>query len=227
MSLQLQQFGRCIIVTYSIVTTVSSAIMAAEISGHYMEARTCQVYTGPCFANGEVGLTGKDAVMAWNIQNGSHQGVNIAGLNVVMIVRASDTLGFQGLQDAKDVRAMIVVDETASDEQREALVKFAKTHSDSAGSNVEKVISAPIEMTLETAKLNGCLKAGQLVELVTRKARPSDCICSNESAYYPPLTEVENFAPGVTIEGEILARAIGTSWSIPDSRSAYMATFAY
>ena len=31
---------------------------AANISGEYLEARTCVVYTGPCFANAEMGLTG-------------------------------------------------------------------------------------------------------------------------------------------------------------------------
>ena len=40
------------------------------------------------------------------------------------------------------------------------------------------------------------------VQLETRRARPDDCICSNESAYYPPLTELANFAPGVTTVGE-------------------------
>ena len=228
MSLRFQYvFGLCIFVMPCFLFTASSSVLAADISGHYMEARTCQVYTGPCFANAEVGLAGKDAVMAWNIRNGNHDGVNIAGLSVVVIVRTSDTLGFQGLQNAKDVRSMIVVDKAANDEQRDTLIDFAKTHSDSAGGNVKKVISAPIEMALDTAELKGCLKAGKSVELVARKARPSDCICSNESAYYPPLAQVENSVPGVAIEGEVVARGLGTTWSIPDSRSAYLATFAY
>ena len=36
---------------------------AAELSGKYIEARTCDVYTAPCFANAEMNLTGKHAVM--------------------------------------------------------------------------------------------------------------------------------------------------------------------
>ncbi len=226
MSLRCQQFGLCLAVIGGLLFS-SLAKVTADVRGHYMEARTCQIYTGPCFANGEVGLTGKDAVMAWSIQHGSHDGVNIAGLSVVVIVRTSDTLDFDGLQGAKDVRSMIVVDELASEPQREALVEFAKTHSDRAGDHVEKVISSPIEMMLDTVELNGRLKAGKAVALVARKARPTDCICSNESAYYPPLAQLENFAPGVAIEGEVVARGLGTTWSIPGARSAYLATFAY
>ena len=41
---------------------------AGTIQGIYMETRTCQVYTGPCFANAEIGLAGKNAIMAWKIQ---------------------------------------------------------------------------------------------------------------------------------------------------------------
>ena len=39
----------------------------AEISGEYLEARSCDVWTGPCFANGEIGLSGKEAVLAWKV----------------------------------------------------------------------------------------------------------------------------------------------------------------
>lgn len=63
------------------------ATEAAAIKGSYLEARTCQVYTGPCFANGEIGLTGKDAVMAWNVSEGDFQGVDLAGLSVVLVLR--------------------------------------------------------------------------------------------------------------------------------------------
>ena len=44
---------------------------------------------------------------------------------------------------------------------------------------------------------------GEFARLKTRKARHGDCICSNESAYYPPLTKLKGFVPGVTIEGDV------------------------
>jgi hypothetical protein len=192
-----------------------------------LETRTCQVYTGPCFANGEVGLAGKDAIMAWSIQRGQHQGVDLTGLNVVVVLNSSDTLGFGGINDAKRLKSVIVVDEQAKGRQREALIDFAREHAGRAGGAVVRVDVAPIEMSLDVAELKGKLAAGKNVKLVTRKANPGDCICSNESAYYPPLAAVENFVPGVTLEGEFTGRGLGSRWSTPDSRSAYMATFAY
>jgi hypothetical protein len=215
------------IVAIAAVVGVPVCGLAGEISGKYLEARTCQVYTGPCFANSEVGLTGNDAVMSWCIEEGQHGGVDLKGLKVAVIVRASNTLGFSGLDDARSIKAMVIVDESASCEQQKALVEFAKSHAGKAGQNVEEVRSSPIQMSLDTTRLVGTLQAGKLVSLQTRQARPSDCICSNETGYYPPLTQLTGSVPGVTIDGRVSATSLGTSWSIPDSRTAYLGTFSY
>ena len=200
---------------------------AAEIAGQYLETRTCQVYTGPCFANSEMGLAGKDALMAWSIREGTHDGVNLSGLKVVVALNCTTTLGHGGIDDAENLKSVIYVDEKATAQQRKALVDFVKTHAGKAGQTVVRVTPAPIEMELNETDLQGSLKAGSDVKVVTRKARPTDCICSNEVAFYPPLAQVEHFAPGVTTVGEFTGRGLGTRWSTPDSRSAYMATFSY
>ena len=70
------------------IAVLSGISTASEVSGTYIEARTCQVYTGPCFANGEVGLAGKNAVMSWSIEQGSHAGVDLSGLSVTVVVQA-------------------------------------------------------------------------------------------------------------------------------------------
>lgn len=218
---------RSVPLSLAAMLTLAASLQAAEFRGTYMEARTCQVYTGPCFANGEVGLAGKDAILAWNIEEGQAGKIDLGGLNVVMVIQASDTLGFRGIQGAKTVRSVVIVDERASVEQQTELVKFARRHGGRAGENVVRVDSEPIQMTLDTLQLRGRLMAGKAVKLVTRKANPDDCICSNESAYYPPLVAVKNFAPGVAIEGHFKGRGLNSRWSVPNSRSAYMATFAY
>ncbi len=216
-------FGICLCL---LVAFFASTTTAASIKGHYMEARTCQVYTGPCFANGEVGLTGKDAVMAWSIQDGRLNGTDLSGLSVAVVVRSDRTLGFNGLNDGESLRAIIVVDSKASSDQRTALVKFAKSQTGKAGNCVERVTAAAFDMKLNVEEVTAKLTVGNIVKLQARKARPSDCICSNESAYYPPLAKLEGFVPGVTIDGQVKAGKLGTRWSIPDSRSSYLGTFS-
>jgi hypothetical protein len=203
----------------------ATCLWAAPIQGHYMEARTCQVYTGPCFANGEMGMAGKDAVMAWNIQHGEQAGIDLSGLNVALVVRASHTLGHQGFANAPTIRSIIIVDASADQLQREALVQFVRAQAAAATTEVVEIQAAPIQMKLDIAELTGQLQVGDLVTLSTRKARPGDCICSNETAFYPPLARLDGFVPGVTIDGEVKARSLGTRWSIPNTRTAYLGTF--
>ena len=120
---------------------------APGISGDYLEARTADVYTGPCFANSEMDLAGKQAVVAWHVREGAWQGVPLGGLSVVAAVRSSATLGdpFGGPLHAA---ALIVVDQRATPPQRDALVAFAHAMSGDLLSTVVAVESAPIEMTV-------------------------------------------------------------------------------
>ena len=214
------------IVTIGLLTAaLSVSAHGGELTGTYVEARTCQVYTGPCFANGEVGLAGKNAVMGWRVTQGTYDQVELKGLSVALIVKGSHTLGFRGLSDAKTKTALILVDQRANAQQRRVLQSFALDQTGLKPSNILQVKAAPIRMDFDTVDLKATLEVGTIVKLKMRKARPGDCICSNESAYYPPLAKLKGSAPGVTIEGDVSARKLGTRWSIPDSRSAYLGIF--
>src|SRR5579864_3518564 len=82
---------------------VAAPARAAGLSGSYLEARTTDVYTGPCFANSDMNLTGKDAILAWKVDRGSLGDVSLDGLTVVAVVSASDTLGQDQTGAAKAV----------------------------------------------------------------------------------------------------------------------------
>ncbi len=80
---------------------------AAELTGQYIEARTTDVWTGPCFANADVNIGGKHAIMAWKIDKGTFNDVSLNGLGVVAVVAAHDTLGTEQTGPAK---AVLIVD---------------------------------------------------------------------------------------------------------------------
>src|SRR5438477_7891504 len=95
-----------------------TASVRADITGQYVEARTCDVYTGPCFANADTGLTGRHAVLAWKIDKGTVDGAKLDGLGVVAVVAARDTLGQQQILPGK---AVLIVDARADEAQKKAL----------------------------------------------------------------------------------------------------------
>src|SRR5436309_12206977 len=98
-----------------------TAAQAGGVTGKYLEARTTDVWTGPCFANADMNLTGKNAVLAWKVERGSVDGVDVSGLGVVAVVEASDTLGLQQTGAAK---AVLIVDAKADARQKSALIRL-------------------------------------------------------------------------------------------------------
>lgn len=210
-----------------LIALAAPAAANDSLSGTYLESRTCQVYTGPCFANAETGIAGREAVMAWNIETGAQDNVDLSGLSVVMVVRGNDTLGYQGVENPTQLKSAVIVDAKATAKQREALLSFVKKHTGRAGREIVRVDAAPIEMSLDTADLKGNLKAGEVVKVSTRKAKAGDCICSNEVQFYPPLTDINRFAAGVAVEAEYKGAALGAIWSNPETRSVYVGEFTY
>src|SRR5438874_4898714 len=106
------------------ITHVNATNKVADIQakGMYVEARTCDVWTGPCFANADFNIGGVQGVMAWRIDKGQIGDVSLDGLSVVAVIRSANTLGLE--QDAP-AKTVIIVDKKATASQREALVRFA------------------------------------------------------------------------------------------------------
>lgn len=199
------------------------ALRAAGISGQYVEARTCDVWTGPCFANAEMNLAGKHAVMGWRVDKGSLQNVSLDGLSVVAILAASDTLGTA--QTGRGV-AVLLIDKRANASQREALIALAKSQAGPLLKNVVQVESADISLDRCPCKNDGCalLKAGG-AKIETRCLVAHDKICGNESAYYPPLSKNVKAIPAVASEHTYNGAGLRDSWQEHGRRSAYVGSF--
>src|SRR5271169_6648208 len=101
------------------------SLQAQHLRGDYIESRSTDVYVAQCFANGEVGLTGNFAVMAWHVEEGAWNGVKLDGLTVAAAVRARATLG-DPYGDPYPAEAVLMVDSAANAQQRAALVALAK-----------------------------------------------------------------------------------------------------
>src|SRR5204862_7441502 len=122
-----------------------SAAAAASITGDYLETRSADVYTGACFANGEVGLTGDQAILAWHVREGSWLGAKLDGLTVVAAIKAGATLG-DPYGKPYPAKAVLIVDQRATGEQRQALIEFARHMGGKLLEKIVKVESAPISM---------------------------------------------------------------------------------
>lgn len=206
---------------------LSASLPSTHVRGEYIEARTADVYTGPCFANSEVGLAGDLAVMGWKIDKGNFEGVTLDGLSVMGAIRASNTLG-NVIDTVYPVKAVLIIDERANAEQRLALKAFAQKMGGQLLADVVHVEYQPIEFQVADNSVHSrkaTMSAGNLVKLETRPMTDADQICHNESVWYQPLTPVEHAMAAYTVANDYTGAGLGTMWKYSGNRGSFVGTF--
>lgn len=217
----------------------SGTAQAAQIKGDYIESRTADVFTGPCFSNAEVFITGHQAVMAWKVTEGSWDGVDLTGLSVAAAVKGSTTFS----EDRpKDARSVLIVDEKANARQRKALIALAKHMAGERLNNVVDVRSTLIDLTVEAhdnatqpAKhsIHGAphapraaLWAAGLAEILTRPLDDGDHFCGNETVAYAPLSKGVQVLPAYTLNHKFKGKGLDSNWSDANCRSSFVGHFS-
>jgi hypothetical protein len=212
-----------------------STLMAAglqnrtQLSGDYIEARTADVFTGPCFANSEVELVGNLAVFGWKINTGTWEGVKLDGMSVVGVVKAASTLG-DVHNSAYPVKSVVIIDERANPEQRLALKSFAQRMGGDLLQDIVKVDYEKVDFAIDGNNVHGAkatLTAGTLAKIQTRAINEGDHLCSNEITWYGPLTKLDHAMPAYALAHSYKGKALNTTWSSPEKRSAFVGQFHY
>jgi hypothetical protein len=224
--------------THAVAAPAVGAI-ATTIQGEYVEARTADVYTGPCFSNAETLVSGNRGVMAWKVTDGEWKGVGLNGLCVAAAVSGSTT--FSEDDPTKAISALIV-DSRASGEQREALIDLAKTLGGPRLAHVASVTTARMSLRLENHSGPSAVAGHQahgmpetprasfwaagLAQIVTRPLDDRDHACGNEVVAYPPLSNRVSAQPAYTLGHEFKGRGLEVRWNDPNCRSSFVGHFA-
>lgn len=213
--------------TLTATLALAGSLPKAAIEGTYVEARTADVFTGACYAHSEINLVGHEAVFGWMIDRGTYGGVDLSGLGVVGVVKANATLG-DIANSAYPAKAVIIVDQKATPEQRQALVAFAKRQGGDLLNDVVRVDARPISLSVadnNIHKVRVKFTAGDLAQIETRPIESTDQICRHEEVWYSPLTKVDHAMPAYALAHRYTGDALGTVWSSPEKRSAFVGTF--
>lgn len=204
----------------------STVAAAADVRGTYVEARNAEIYASHCFANSEMGLRGDLAVMGWAIDQGAWNGVQLDGLGVVAVLRASSTLG-DPFNNPLPVKTALILDESATAEQRAALEAFVRHSAGALAENIVARQSAPIALALDGSihAKNATLTAGDLVTVKTRAIHESDSLCHLDDLYYAPLVTLDHAMPAFAIDAGYQGDALGVTFNARHRSSAYLGTF--
>jgi len=217
---------RLLALVCSVLLIFSVLASAEQIHGDYIETRSADVYTGQCFANGEVNLVGNEAILAWHIQSGSWNGVALDGYTVAAAVEARATLG-DPYANPYPAKSILLVDDQANQQQQAALVAFAHQMGGELLQNAQQVLAAPMELIVNPEHHGvASFRAGRFATVQTRSLNDTDHLCGNEVTFYPPLTQVLHSMPAVALTDSYRGPGLGVDWETHGKRSAFVGTFA-
>jgi hypothetical protein len=229
----------CSALCVGFVALSASVASAAGIRGDYVEARTADVFTGPCFSNAEVFIYGNHAVLAWKVNEGAWKGVDLRGLCVAAAVDGTTTFS----EDQPDkATAVVIVDSKASGPQREALIDMAKALGGARLNRITAVKNARMSLKLEDHAMSASESAHEahgmpqsprasfwaagLARIVTRPLDERDHACGNEVVAYSPLSSSVSAQPAFTLGHVFQGEGLGSRWDDPNCRSSFVGRFA-
>lgn len=215
-----------IAVSATLLTICVASLSAgpATLNGTYVEARTSEVFAGACVINGEAATTGREALLAWKIDNGRFNGVPLGGLSVVAAISGDANLSVHEIGgDVANTRTALFVDARATEAQRKALVAMVRTLANRVVGTVAEVTPASIEFIAGNSDIRVQAKD---VRLTVRKEMSHDTSCGNKK-WFEPLASVHHADMGLTVENAFNGASLGTKWSDPNKRSGFFGTFSY
>jgi hypothetical protein len=194
------------------------------LSGDYVEARTAEVFTGGCIMGSEGEVSGREALMAWRVREGSLNGVSLNGLSVVAMVAADVNLGTHELGGAAPVsiRTMLMVDARANAAQQQALVEMARALAPDVVRDVASTRSTPIVFEADAHTVRVSAGAANL-DVVTHAEHSPEC---GALKWFEPLARISDAQVGLTRTFEWSGSGLGAQWTQIDRRSSFVGSFS-
>jgi hypothetical protein len=200
------------------VLSGAASAHAAGVTGEYAEARSASVYAGACHYNGELTTAGREALLAWKVTKGTIDGVKLDGLCAVALLTGSDNLAEPGVER----RSVLLVDESATPAQRDALVSLLKAKLSKTLGTVAAVKTAPIRFSADGKQVR--VAAGDAVTLTAAKYPCSHCRMP-ALTWYTPFAPTQDAAVAQGVTTGFSDKTLNVSWSQAASDNVFVGSF--
>jgi hypothetical protein len=201
-----------------------AADSSSTLTGDYVEARTAEVFTGGCLMNMDGETSGREAVMAWRVNEGSYGGVGLEGLKIVAIVAGDVNLGTHELGGVapSEISSIVFVDARATAAQRDALVSLARSLSNGLIGPDADVRASDVTFDRGSEAIRVEAGKAKLNVATTMQHNPS----CGALKWFEPLGRIDGATIGVAKRFSFADSALNRGWSQVDQRSAFFGTFA-
>jgi hypothetical protein len=197
-----------------------AAQAAPAVTGDYVESRSANVYVGACHHEGEIQTAGRNALLAWSIADGEHNGVRLAGVTAVAVVAGDKSLTFD---DAKR-RSVLYVSDKATPAQHEALVALLKERAPKALGELVAVKSAPVSFDARGDMYR--VQVAGAASLKIKKQAGELCCKQPYEVWGKPFVPVKAAKTGFCVGVEYKDAGLLQSWRATEQNNAFFGEFA-
>ena len=194
---------------------------AIELTGHYVEARSASVFAGACHAGGESTTAGREALLAWHFESGARAGVELAGLDLAVVIAGEENLAERGTARA----SVIYVSDKASPVQREALVSLVKERYAAVIGDVRSVEYVGISASFGEHGSYHVASAGRF-DLEGSTLADRACCKMPFHVWYKPFADVNTPIVGCNTNFKLQEPRLSTHISRPGENAAFTGAFA-
>jgi hypothetical protein len=197
-------------------------------SGRCVEARTASVFAGACHYGAEATTGGREALIAWRFDAGSHLGVDLAGVRAAAAIASEENLAEHGAAR----RSILYVSDRATPAQRRAVLDLLR----GAFPGVLGTVLETRAVSLDVAFSDGVggegmggddyrVACGADLALAGTVLPDRACCRMPYAVWYRPLTAMSGAVVGANLTFRSAERALGQVWDRPDENAAFVGTF--
>jgi hypothetical protein len=172
----------------------ATAASSSPIRGDYIEDRSNHVYGCYCEWSGESQTGGREAVLAWSIDEGAYAGTPLRGVRMAAVIVGERTLS---LGDAPR-KSILVLDSAAGEAQRKAAEALLRSRYRALLGEVIGVRSLPIRF--RKGAEDATLAVGDAVKIEMRRASPKQDGMLGAVLWFDPFIALEESTVGTTLE---------------------------
>ncbi|MFN0243050.1 MAG: DUF1326 domain-containing protein [Planctomycetota bacterium] len=204
-----------------IVLVALAALVSEPASprGWYVEARTAAVFAGACHHGAQSTLVGRDALLTWHVDAGEYAGVDLAGLDVAVLVRGNANLG----EPATVRESWIFVEDSASRARASAAAQWLARHHATALGTVRAVRQVSLSTALDGDRYR--VSSPGLFELAGSALPDRACCSMPQQVWYRPFAALDAPLVGLDDEFRVTAKELGIEFSRPDENGAILGFF--
>jgi hypothetical protein len=188
--------------------------------GSYVEARSASVFAGACHYNGELVTAGREALLAWHVESGAFDHVDLSGLDVAAVCVADDNLSIATAAR----KSVVYVDRDASAAQRTALVAWVRTQAELG--ELARVEALDLDVRIDpSGKSPYRVSAPQAFELAGALLPDRACCKMPFDVWYEPLARVQARVVGHNDTFRVEQKLLARTFSLPDQNASFVARF--